>query len=292
VRSYVTVAVIILLGLVCGEPFGSLRAADTTSASIGAADRALGRAVAKTDRNAAAGLLDDEVEWTDLQGRTLSRKDLLEEWSSFETGTRISSDEQIFDYGRVGVVSGSQGDIRFQRVWVKRHSGWRIFNSIETVMKGKSPVPPGGGDCDNPCKTLPYKPASAMDVAILDAWQKAKNDEWHPNASDWALRVADEFLLVSEHALRTKAERVALLERQQKNAETGPPGDPIESMRMFDFGNNAAVMLSQHVPYRGGKPYRNVRVWILRDQRWQLAASQQTTITSAAPVQAVNAGAN
>ena len=37
-------------------------------------------------------------------------------------------------------------------------------------------------------------------------------------------------------------------------------------------------MTSQHAPYRGGKPYSNKPVWVLRDGRWQLALSQQVTI--------------
>jgi hypothetical protein len=46
-------------------------------------------------------------------------------------------------------------------------------------------------------------------------------------------------------------------------------------------------MTSQHTPYRGGKPYTNVRIWVLRDKRWQLALSQQVTNQSATPVAAV-----
>jgi hypothetical protein len=47
-------------------------------------------------------------------------------------------------------------------------------------------------------------------------------------------------------------------------------------------------MLSHHTPHLGGKPYYNVRLWVLRDGRWQLVASQQTTIESAAPEPAAN----
>jgi hypothetical protein len=54
-------------------------------------------------------------------------------------------------------------------------------------------------------------------------------------------------------------------------------------MRMFDFGE-AAVMITQNAPYRGGKPYYSVRVWTLRDGRWRLANSQQTTIDAALPI--------
>jgi hypothetical protein len=46
-------------------------------------------------------------------------------------------------------------------------------------------------------------------------------------------------------------------------------------------------LISQHVPYRGGKPYTNAQVWTLRDNRWQLALSQQVTIQSAAPLSAI-----
>ena len=50
---------------------------------------------------------------------------------------------------------------------------------------------------------------------------------------------------------------------------------------------NSALMTSQHAPYRGGKPYGNMRVWVLRDGRWQLALSQQVTIQSAGSLSAV-----
>jgi hypothetical protein len=69
-----------------------------------------------------------------------------------------------------------------------------------------------------------------------------------------------------------------MLAKQQEAGESGPPGDPIHDIRMFDFGNDAAIMLSHHTPHLGGKPYYNVRLWVLRDGRWQLVASQQTTI--------------
>ena len=35
--------------------------------------------------------------------------------------------------------------------------------------------------CDNPCKTLPYKPENAVEEGALDTWFRLKNDEWHPN---------------------------------------------------------------------------------------------------------------
>jgi len=43
----------------------------------------------------------------------------------------------------------------------------------------------------------------------------------------------------------------------------------------------------QHVPYRGGKPYTDVCVWVHRGNGWQPALSQQVTIQSALPTPAI-----
>jgi hypothetical protein len=110
--------------------------------------------------------------------------------------------------------------------------------------------------------------------------------EWKPDAAQWATFIADEFMIINNTTIRDKEQRVGIAQRQQ-DAGSGAPGDPVVSMRIFDFGTNSAVMTSQHTPYRGGKPYTNVRIWVLRDNRWQLALSQQVAIQSAAPVQAV-----
>jgi hypothetical protein len=87
--------------------------------------------------------------------------------------------------------------------------------------------------------------------------------------------------------MRDKPDRVALAKKQEQAGE-GTVGDPITAMEIHDFGDNAAVMISHHVPHRGGKPYYNVRVWTLRDGRWQLTVSQQTSIESAADVPPAN----
>ena len=118
------------------------------------------------------------------------------------------------------------------------------------------------------------------------AWQATKMIEWKPDADAWARYIADEFMIINNTTIRNKEQRVAIAQRQQ-DAGTGAPGDPVTAMRIYDFGSNAAVMTSRHTPYRGGKPYTNVRVWVLRDGRWQLALSQQVTIQSATPVAAM-----
>ena len=93
--------------------------------------------------------------------------------------------------------------------------------------------------------------------------------------------MADEFPIVNNGSERNKVERVALAKKQQE-AGIGAPGAPILSMTMSDFGN-AVVMISRHVPYQGGKPYYNFRVFVHQDGHWPIAWSQQTTIQAAAP---------
>ena len=248
------------------------------------ADQAFTEAVTHGDKAAAAEWIDEQFEFTNSEGQTLNKEETLDQLSAITTTGPGATDVRSYNYREVGDVFGVHKQTRFLRIWVKRAAGWRVFNYIETSMGTRVPLSTRRGDCDNPCRTIPYTPTTAVDKAILDAWKHAKNDEWHPNSADWALRVSDEFLIINTGTTRTKPERVAILAKQQAAGEQGPPGDPIRQIRMFDFGDNAAIMLSLHDPYAGGRPYYNVRLWILRDNLWQLAVSQQTTISSAAPV--------
>jgi hypothetical protein len=252
-------------------------------------DRAFLAETAKGDRPAAAALLDADFTWTDAFGVTRNRSEALQSLSK-ETD---ESDVETHFYGRVFTVRGAHREQRFLRIWVKRGEDWRMFVLLETPVAprtGQASVEAaaGQGDCDNPCRTVPYVPKTAMDKAILAAWQQTKMIEWKPDADAWARYIADEFMIINNTTIRTRPERMEIARKQQA-AGTGAPGDPVMSMEIHDFGDNAAVMISQHFPYRGGKPYRNVRVWVLRDDRWQLAISQQSTIQSAAPIPAVAA---
>jgi hypothetical protein len=205
---------------------------------------------------------------------------------TYTTDNQSDENVQTHFYGQVETVLGVHHNARFLRVWVKRPTGWKEFVELDTPISARTApvsveVAPSQGNCENPCRTVPYKPTTAMDKTILADWQKTKMEEWHPDAVDWPMHIADEFLIINNTTMRNKQERVAIAQKQQA-AGVGTPGDPITAMEIQDLGDNAAVMISRHVPLRGGKPYYNVRVWTLRDGRWQLAVSQQSTIQSAA----------
>ena len=256
------------------------------------AERTFVANLAKGDAKAIGGALDRRFTWTDSDGLTRSRRETLKGIAALAAAAKgDDSDVQANFYGRLLTVRGTHGDARFLRIFVKRRHGWKALMVLETpVAPAGAPASveqaAGAGDCDNPCRSVPYTPKTAMDKDILAAWQKTKLLEWKPDAAQWAGFIADEFLIINNTTIRNKEQRVAIAQRQQDEG-TGAPGDPVTAMRIYDFGSNAAVMTSRHTPYRGGKPYTNVRVWVRRDGRWQLALSQQATIQSAAPVAAV-----
>jgi hypothetical protein len=267
-------------------------AADGSEQSARDADQALLAALAKPDRAGAEKMLDTDFVWTDTEGKSLKKSEVLNALLSYAADNQNEGSVETHFYGEMETVLGVHHNARFLRVWVKRPTGWREYIELDTPITPGAPprsieAGAGRGDCENPCRTVPYTPTTAMDKAILADWQKTKMEEWHPDAADWATHIADEFLIINNSNIRNKEERVAIAQKQER-AGAGTPGDPITAMEIHDFGDNGALMVSHHIPHRGGKPYYNVRVWTLRDGRWQLAVSQQTTIQSAAPVPAAD----
>jgi hypothetical protein len=285
----------IIFGLVCARVLTAswgkqIAAADEGEQSALRADQAMLSALQKSDNAAAGKLLDTDFVWTDTAGKSVKKAEVLNALPAFATDNNGDEKVQTHFYTQVETVIGEHHNARFLRIWVKRPEGWREFIELDTpIANGGVPrsMVPSQGDCENPCRTVPYKPETPMDKAILADWQKTKVDEWHPNATDWPLHIADEFLIINNASMRDKPDRVALAKKQEQAGE-GTVGDPITAMEIHDFGDNAAVMISHHVPHRGGKPYYNVRVWTLRDGRWQLTVSQQTSIESAADVPPAN----
>jgi hypothetical protein len=282
----VLIVAVVYGGVLASGPMGRVAAGDEAEQAALQADQSLVSALGKPDKTETGKLLDADFVWTDADGKSRNRAEVLGDLPTYTTDNQGDENVQTHFYGQVETVLGVHHNARFLRVWVKRPTGWKEFVELDTPISARTAPPsveaaPSQGNCENPCRTVPYEPATAMDKTILADWQKTKMEEWHPDAVDWPMHIADEFLIINNTTMRNKQERVAIAQKQQA-AGVGTPGDPITAMEIHDFGNNAAVMISHHVPHRGGKPYYNVRVWTLRDGRWQLAVSQQSTIQSAA----------
>ncbi len=269
--------------LTVGRPVAGDAAQDARTA-----DREFSGALARADRSAAGAWLDGQFAWIDSAGRTRTGDESLAELAAFAADNAGDSGVQFHAYGDVATVVGTHHGAHFVRVWVRRPAGWRMLVHLDTPMPEQAAAQSsieaaaGAGDCENPCRSVPYRPATAIDKAILAAWQETKMEEWHPSPH-WRTHIADEFLMINSRSFRTRAERIAINDRQVASG-VGSPGDPILTMRIDDFGTTSAIMTSTHAPYRGGKPYFNLRVWVFRDARWQLALSQQTTMQAAAPL--------
>lgn len=283
-------------GIVCScllvAPANTPAAASNDEQAVLQADHNLSEAIAKADKSAVAALLDSDFAWTDGDGNTRNKAQTLESLALLATDSQGDTDVKTLPYAQLDIIYGTRHNARFLRIWVKRPSGWRAFIDMDTPIPSEGRAAGAGrsnnaegdrdSDCDNPCRTVPYKPATENEKAALAEWQKTKIDEWKAYGDDWGTHVADEFQIINNGSDRNKPERVALALKQQQ-AGAGAPGAPILSMSMYDWGNTV-MMISQHVPYQGGKPYYNVRVFVHRGNHWLIAWSQQTTIQAAAPL--------
>jgi hypothetical protein len=287
------IAALALAGLAAGTLVLGRAAPVDGEQAAKAADRAFVAGLGKGDQKTVGALLDRRFAWIDTEGRSRSRRETLKDFAMLAAVNRGDGDSEVQShfYGRMFTVRGSHDGSRFLRVFVKRHHGWKAVVLMETPIApagaaASVELAAGAGDCENPCRTVPFVPKTQMHKDILAAWQKTKMLEWKPDAAQWAGFIADEFMIINNTTIRNKEERLAIAKRQQ-DAGVGAPGDPVTSMRIFGFGTGSALMLSRHTPYRGGKPYTNVRVWVNRDNRWQLALSQQTAIQSATAAPAI-----
>jgi hypothetical protein len=248
-------------------------------------DREWMAALEGVDPAAAAALLDAEFEWTNADGRIRNRSEAIEAAAALREDVRGETDVRTYEYGHVTAITSERPGARMMRVWVLRPEGWRAFAVISTALTtGTTPFAAAGGgavaDCENPCRTMPYTPTTENAKTIAGIFQQLKMDEWHPNPENWAPYVLDDVYYVTATAQLSKADRVARLAKAKETGAPSVPGDPVVSMRIADLGDSA-VMTAQHTPYRGGKPYHSVRVWALREGRWQLANTQQTVMADA-----------
>ena len=263
-----------------------------TPASTQQADQALLAAARKSDATAAGALLDNDFEWTTPVGVSHKRDETLANLSALTADVRGETGLQSYSYDHLVVLTGARPASRFMRIWVQRPQGWRLFLMIDTaIVTGTTPpfsVPTSdqAPDCVNPCRNIPFNPATPAQIEMLATFKRLKMDEWHPNPDDWAPYVLDDVYYVTSAAALSKADRVNRLAQQKQTGAASVPGDPVQFIRIVEFGQSA-VMLARHAPFRGGKPYYSVRVWAFRDGKWRFANSQQTTIESAAPVPAV-----
>jgi hypothetical protein len=279
--SCASAVAILLCGLLLA-PLGKHGIASADEPSALQADREFVQAAAGGDSTTVAKLLDNSFAWTDADGRTLSRAEVLASLPTPALGNEAGAHQQRQSRSQVEAIMADRDKIHVLRLWVKRGSSWRLLVYHEVALGRQEPAASGSGvhDCENPCKTVPYKPKNEAEQAVIASWQALETGVTNHDGAAWAPHIADEFAMLSssnDHPL-TKSDRIATL-NLQKQTGRGTAPSPLVSAQMFDLGDSI-VMTCLHQPYVG-KPVHVTRLWIKRDGKWILSISFQTTIQAA-----------
>ena len=280
--------------LVCAGLFTPLETrpafASAEEETVLQADRALVAAIGRGDAAAATKLLDDEFSWTDRMGKTRMKAEILPVLASLAAGSDM--DVKAGNFGQIVLIRGSHrissqnARVRFARVWVKRTEGWRALVYQETTMAEKTPAtrsgfgsPSGGApmDCENPCKSVPYKPQGAAEQEVVAMWQAVERTVLTNDVDAWIPNFTDDFAFVTPDGgpPLNKADRVAMIIELKRTNTTLIPAR-VESMKVWALGD-AAVMRSEHKPAHG-RMLHITRVFVKSEGHWQIAFGQQTTI--------------
>jgi hypothetical protein len=241
------------------------------------ADGTFLEAVNKADKRALGKLLDPEFIWTDADGRTETREQTLEDLPRLGIGDRDDAEVKNYTYGEIGVIEENQGRVHRLRVWVKRREGWRqiVSQTVTSLASPPSYAPGAGKDCENPCKTVPFKPRNETERQVVAAYEGLESAAMAHDSAGFSSYVADEFVAASSNSDRIydKRSRMADFDRSKMG---GVAPTPLVSARMFEFGDTV-VMTSLHRPDRG-KPLHVTRVSVKREGKWVETVSYQTAI--------------
>jgi hypothetical protein len=245
--------------------------------SLKKADLGFVQAIAASDKKGLSSALDPDFTWTDSNGKTYMRKEVLQTIPTSSANSSAAENEQRL-YGDVGLVMAVSGKTHAARFWVKDADGWRLLIYHEATLSEESRIgAPHPKDCENPCKTLPYTPKNDAEKGIIASWQALETAVTHHDSQIWGQHVADEFLLINsnnDHPF-TKADRIAILDKQKQTGTASAP-IPLVSAEMFDYGDTV-IMAASH-RRDSDKPVRVSRIWVQRNGLWLMAFSEQTIV--------------
>ena len=118
------------------EPSLGTVAADDQA--LAKADQSFVAAAGKADKAALGKLLDASFEWTDADGKTLTRAGALQDLPKLLTSGGSDAQVTVHTYGEVGVVRVDDGLAHVLRVWVKRPAGWKAMVYQEVSLLGRA----------------------------------------------------------------------------------------------------------------------------------------------------------
>ena len=252
------------------------------------ADRVLIQAIASNDLLAAARLLDPEFMWIDRDGRARSKSDLSDRMILLAAGPDLNL--TVHSYGRVALITGTHAltpdnvPAFFARVWVRQPSGWRLLLYHETAppdsvvkdVRFRMPAE-GPARCENPCRSLPYKPLSSNAQEIVASFMAGERAVFEADAQTASRILGDDVLFVTPADVQptNKVQRMALLRSARQTGQTNLPA-AVDAMAVWVFGNAGVMSVNEESP--AGEFLRTTRIWAKREGAWQLTFSQQTLV--------------
>lgn len=294
----------VLLAGVCLPPYGfaapaqsgapavtGAQAVDPGPSAVTVANRDFEQAWSQHDTAAVDRELEPDFTWIDPSGVMLNRAEALGNWPTLAA---VSNSGEVTEhvYGRVGLVQIHALNTHVLRIYVDdgKHGGWKLlhiidtveakpFNDIATIHKPEAVVPTESGvetDCINPCRVVPFLPATSNERAALAAWQQMEIGAASQDMKEWGRHVADEAMIVDPGGAVSKADRIEGTHEHEGTAKRTNEAPPLVGAHMIDLGD-VVIMLTEQQPY-DGQPFRATYVWVNRDGRFQMVVSYHTTI--------------
>jgi len=256
--------------------FAPTSARAQASAAVLQSDLAFVQAFQQRNAVGVETLLSPDFTWIDSAGKRLARADVPTVLPAI-ANTEVNP--ELRDYGNAAVVRANKGKVNVLRVWVKTPDGWKIllYQEVTQVEKSEPVNSPLSGDCLNPCREIPFHPATPSEKAAIASWQGVMKALADNDVNAYTPLIADEFTATDTFHDRpyNKADRLAQIEKQKESGKHSAPPELV-SAEMFDLGET--VLMIAREQRKGAKPYFNSRLWVLRDSRWQMVFSFNTRI--------------
>jgi hypothetical protein len=286
--------VVLLVGSIAIAVLAELKAqpAPGKDVEVLAADQSLGEAMRTGNRSIARRFLSLQFTYIDENGKLHERKNFLSDLKNVAAAPAAGSTARI--YGSVAMVTGRRksatgNEVFFLDIWAQQKRAWRLLTMQDVLLAAdersappEALEPPGSvsklDQCKNPCQTIPYRVRSPAEQDIVNSFQAIEQATVAHDSDAWAKHIADEFVHYrSGYSPISKSGRIEIIQGQK---ERNVPAflTAIQSMRLWIYGDGAAMISNNGLPEDSEPLLRIARVWVRRNGAWQMAISAQTVV--------------